>query len=207
MSEPDWLVWARELQAIAQTGLAFTESQYDIDRYRAIERLAAAMMAAGSDLPASRIAELFAGEAGYATPKVDVRGAVIRGDEILLIREASDGRWALPGGWADVNQSPSECVVREIFEESGYEARAVKLAAVWDRRRQGHQPPLPFHIYKLFFLCELVGGTARPSHETTAVAFFRPDALPELSTGRTLARQIHRMFEHRRDPALPTDFD
>ena len=207
MSEPDWLVWARELQAIAQTGLAFTESQYDIDRYRAIERLAAAMMAAGSDLPASRIAELFAADAGYATPKVDVRGAVIRGDEILLIREASDGRWALPGGWADVNQSPSECVVREIVEESGYEARAVKLAAVWDRRRQGHQPPLPFHIYKLFFLCELVGGMARPSHETTAVGFFRPEALPELSTGRTLARQIHRMFEHRRDPALPTDFD
>ena len=207
MSEPDWLVWARELQAIAQTGLAFTDSPYDIDRYRAIERLAVAMMAAGSDLPASRIADLFAGEAGYATPKVDVRGAVIRGDEILLIREASDGRWALPGGWADVNQSPSECVVREIFEESGYEARAVKLAAVWDRRRQGHHPPLPFHIYKLFFLCELVGGAARPSHETTAVGFFRPDALPELSTGRTLARQIHRMFDHRRDPALPTDFD
>src|SRR5262249_28150597 len=77
MSEPAWLTWARELQAIAQTGLAFTESPYDIDRYRAIERLAAAMMAAGSDLPASRIAELFAGEAGYATPKVDVRGAVI----------------------------------------------------------------------------------------------------------------------------------
>jgi ADP-ribose pyrophosphatase YjhB (NUDIX family) len=207
MSEPDWLVWARELQAIAQTGLTFSEIQYDIDRYRAIERVAAAMMAAGSDTEFARIAELFAGQTGYATPKVDVRGAVIRGDEILLIREASDGRWALPGGWADVNQSPAECVVREVLEESGFEVRATTLAAVWDRSRRGHHPPFPFHVYKLFFLCELVGGVARPSHETTAVAFFRPDALPDLSTGRTLASQIHRMFDHHRDPALPTDFE
>ena len=207
MSEPDWLVWARELQAIAQTGLTFTENQYDVDRYRAIERLAATMMAAGSGTDIARIAELFAGQTGYATPKVDVRGAVIRGDEILLIREASDGRWALPGGWADVNQSPAECVVREVLEESGYEVRATKLTAVWDRSRRGHLPPFPFHVYKMFFLCELVGGAARPSHETTAVGFFRPDALPELSTGRTLASQIHLMFEHHRDPALPTDFE
>jgi ADP-ribose pyrophosphatase YjhB (NUDIX family) len=207
MSEPDWLIWARELQAIAQTGLTFTENQYDIDRYRAIERLAATMMAAGSGTAVAQIAELFARQSGYATPKVDVRGAIIRGDEILLIREASDGRWALPGGWADVNQSPAECVEREILDESGYEARATKLAAVWDRSRRGHLPPFPFHVYKLFFLCELVGGAARPSHETTAVRFFRPDALPELSTGRTLASQIHRMFEHHRDRALPTDFD
>jgi ADP-ribose pyrophosphatase YjhB (NUDIX family) len=207
MSEPDWLVWARELQAIAQTGLTFTENQYDIDRYRAIERLAATMMAAGSGTAVAQIAELFARQTGYATPKVDVRGAVIRGDEILLIREASDGRWALPGGWADVNQSPAECVEREVLEESGYLARATKLAAVWDRSRRGHLPPFPFHVYKLFFLCELVGGAARPSHETTAVGFFRPDALPELSAGRTLASQIHRMFEHHRDPALATEFD
>lgn len=207
MNEPDWLVWARELQAIAQTGLTYTENQYDIERYRAVERLAAAMMAAGSDAAVERIVGLFAGQSGYATPKVDVRGAVIRDGEILLIREASDGRWALPGGWADVNQSPAECVEREILEESGYQARAVKLAGVWDRSRHGHHPPLPFYVYKLFFLCDLVGGAARPSHETTEVAFFRPDALPELSTGRTLATQIHRMFEHHRDPALPADFE
>ena len=207
MNEPAWLAWARELQAIAQTGRTFAQSPYDIDRYQAIERLAAAMMATGSDTDATRIAGLFAGQTGYATPKVDVRGAVIRDGEILLIREASDGRWALPGGWADVNQSPAECVVREVLEESGFEVRAAKLAAVWDRSRRGHHPPFPFHVYKLFFLCELVGGAARPSHETTAVGFFRPDALPELSTGRTLASQIHRMFEHHRDPTLPADFE
>ena len=124
-----------------------------------------------------------------------------------MVRELTDGRWALPGGWADVNQTASECVVREIEEESGFTARAVKLAAVWDRRRQGHTPPAPFYVYKLFFLCELTGGAARPSVETSEVAFFAEDELPELSVGRIQAHQLRRMFAHYRQPDLPTEFD
>ena len=205
--DPPWLLWARELQALAQTGLAFSKDTYDLERYQRIRALAAEMYARGSDTPVERIRSLFAQESGYATPKVDVRGAVFRDERILLVQEAADGGWTLPGGWADVNQSPREGVEREIREESGYEARAVKLAAVYDYRRQGHRNPLPSSIYKLFFVCELTGGAARTSFETSAVDFFAPDLLPPLSMGRTNPAQIARMFAHWRDPLLAADFD
>ena len=126
---------------------------------------------------------------------------------ILLVREISDGRWTLPGGWADVNQTARECVEREIQEESGFEARALKLAAVWDYRRQGNVASHPYSIYKLFFICELIGGAASPSLETSAVDFFRLEQLPELSLGRVTPAQIARMYQHRRNPALMTEFD
>jgi len=204
--DPPWLLWARELQALAQTGLAFSKDAYDLERYQRIRALAAEMYARGSDTPIERIRSLFAQDSGYATPKVDVRGAVFRDESILLVQEATDGGWTLPGGWADVNQSPREGVEREIREESGYEARTIKLAGVYDFRRQGNPNPLPNSIYKIFFVCELTGGEARTSFETSAVDFFLPDRLPSLSLGRTNPAQIARMFAHWRDPALPADF-
>ncbi len=205
--EPQWLIWARELQAIAQNGLTFSRDRFDIERYHAVREIASAMMAAGSGGEVPIIADLFAGQSGYATPKVDVRGAVFRDDRILLVRERSDGRWALPGGWADINQSASEAVTREIREEAGFETTVRKLAAVYDRSRHNHSPPFPFHVYKMFFLCDLTGGAARPSDETSEVAFFPMGGLPELSLGRVLPKQIVRMFAHHREPHLPTEFD
>jgi ADP-ribose pyrophosphatase YjhB (NUDIX family) len=205
--EPQWLIWARELQAIAQNGLTFSTDRFDIERYHAVRAIAAAMMAAGSGSDQALITDLFAKQSGYATPKVDVRGAVFRDDRILLVRERSDGRWALPGGWADINQSASEAMIREIGEEAGFAVAVRKLAAVYDRGRHDHDPPFPFHVYKMFFLCDITGGAARPSEETSAVDFFPLDALPELSLGRVLPKQIQRMFEHRARPDLPTDFD
>ncbi|HEY6451938.1 MAG TPA: NUDIX hydrolase N-terminal domain-containing protein [Steroidobacteraceae bacterium] len=207
MDEPTWLLWARELQAIAQTGLTFCHDQYDLQRYQRLREIAAAMFARGSGAEAARVEELFEQDLGYPTPKVDVRGAVFRGERVLMVREISDGGWTLPGGWADVNQSARECVEREVREESGFEVRAFKLAGVYDYARQGGPRMHPYSIYKLFFLCELIGGAARPSMETSAVDFFDLDALPVLSVGRTNARQIDRMFAHRRDPALPAEFD
>ncbi|HJQ58724.1 MAG TPA: NUDIX hydrolase [Vineibacter sp.] len=207
--QPLWLVWARQLQAIAQTGLTFSTVTYDRERYEAIRALAAQIMAEHSDADMRRIEGLFADQAGYATPKVDVRGAVFRNGRILLVREASDnGRWTLPGGWADVNQSPSESVVREVREEAGVEVVVRKLAAVYDRERHPHRPPYPFHIYKLFFVCDIVGGEPRPGPETEAVEFFAPDKVPsDLSVSRVLPQQISRMFDHVASPDLPTDFD
>jgi ADP-ribose pyrophosphatase YjhB (NUDIX family) len=207
MDEPNWLLWARELQAIAQTGLTFSGDRYDIERYQRLRAIAVAMLASGSGAPGERISALFEQDLGYPTPKVDVRGAVFHDERILLVREISDGRWTLPGGWADVNQSAKECVEREIQEESGFQARALKLAAVWDYRRQGHVYSHPYSIYKLFFICELIGGAASPSLETSAVEFFQPDRLPELSLGRVTPAQIERMYAHRRNPELMTDFD
>ncbi len=215
--DPNWLKWAKQLAALAQDGLTYSDNEYEIDRYQQIRRIAAEMMSAGFDpfavaqggaLDAKAFVELFAREQGYATPKVDVRGVVFRDNKILLVKEKIDGGWTLPGGWADPCQSPSEAVAREVFEEAGFEVRVVKLAAVYDRSKHPHLPPMPFHLYKLFFLCEITGGQATESYETTGVAFFAEDAIPEqLSISRTLPFQITRMFEHRRNRALPTDFD
>jgi ADP-ribose pyrophosphatase YjhB (NUDIX family) len=208
--EPVWLVWARELQAIAQTGLSFAANAHDRERYAAIRALAARIMATQSDADFARVEGLFAEQAGYATPKVDVRGAVFdEGPRILVVREIADaGRWTLPGGWADVNQSPSESVIREVREESGLEVRVRKLAAVYDRARHAHLPPHPFHVFKLFFVCERVGGTPRAGLETSEVAFFGETEIPEdLSVGRVLPHQIRRMFAHAKQADLPTDFD
>jgi ADP-ribose pyrophosphatase YjhB (NUDIX family) len=205
--EPKWLAWAREIQAIGQTGLAFTKDDYDRERYERLSALAARMMAEEAGADPAFVERLFAAETGYATPKIDVRGAIFKEGKILLVRERADaGRWTLPGGWADVNRSPSEAVIAEVHEEAGLAVRATKLAALFDRTRHPH-PPLPFHIYKLFFLCEIIGGTPAPGPETEGVDFFGLDALPELSTSRVLAPQIARMFAHHDSPDLPTDFD
>jgi len=143
---------------------------------------------------------------GYATPKVDVRGAAFRDGRILMVRERSDGLWTLPGGWCDVNETPGESVVKEIREESGFEARAVKLAALLDRRKHPH-PSQFHHVYKLYFLCELTGGEAQSSIETDAVGFFAEDDLPPLSVNRITQGQIELMFRHERERELPTTFD
>lgn len=206
--EPNWLKWAKELQAIAQIGLTYSvENPFDIERYERIRELAIEILSAHSTIQRELWVELFQQETGYATPKVDVRGVVFHHDQILMVKEASDGGWTLPGGWADVNESPKESVVREIWEESGYQTQAVKLLAVYDRSKHAHHPPLPFHIYKLFILCELIGGEASVSHETSAVGFFAEDDLPNLSVSRVTADQIHRLFDHYRHPDWPTDFD
>ena len=209
MTEPDWLVWTRELQAIAQTGLAFASSPYDRERYESLRALASRMMAAHTATSAEAIETLFAREHGYATPKIDVRGATFdRLGRILLVREvADDDRWTLPGGWADVNLSTSQSVVKEVAEESGYQVTVHKLAAAWDRTMQEH-PAGVFSCCKLFYLCDLVGGEAKTSVETSEAAWFEEAALPEdLSLGRVLPRQLRRMFHHARNPELPTDFD
>ena len=208
MSIPPWLTWARRLQALSQCGLTYCKDKFDIERYEEIRELAAEMMAAGASLTdAAPIHDLFARQAGYATPKVDVRVAAFQGNRILLVRELGDhGRYTLPGGWADIGEPPAVAAAREAREESGYEVQITKLAALYDRDLHDH-PPDAFHAYKLFFLAELRGGTAQDSHETSGAQFFAEDALPPLSLARVTPAEIAHMFEHLRNPGLPTSFD
>jgi ADP-ribose pyrophosphatase YjhB (NUDIX family) len=208
IKEPQWIGWARRLQAISQTGLAYAQNKFDIERLEEIRAIAAEMIAAanGGGAP-DEMMRLFQEQYGYATPKIDVRGVVIRNGEILLVKERADHRWSLPGGWADVGDTPSQSVEREIREEAGLEARAVKLLAVYDRRMHDNVPWLPFHLYKMFFLCESTVGQPVTGPETEDVGFFAPQAIPELSTGRVSQKQLHRMFEHYEHPDWPTDFD
>jgi ADP-ribose pyrophosphatase YjhB (NUDIX family) len=213
--EPRWLNWTTRLQALAQTGLTFAQNPYDVERYQAVREIAAEMLAAGSGADVSVIRGLLTADAGYATPKTDVRGVVFRDGKILLVREKSDGLWTPPGGWADVGVSPAENVQREVREEAGLETRARKILAVLDRSLHPHTPPFPFHIYKMFILCEVVAPAPAPhagdkggsTQEIDGIDFFAETNLPALSLTRVTEWQIHRMFEHHRQPDLPTDFD
>ncbi|GAB4574418.1 MAG: NUDIX hydrolase [Anaerolineae bacterium] len=207
MTDPQWLVWANRIRAIAAAGRTYTRDPFDRERYEQLQQIAAEILTAHTDTDVDTLYELIDGDFGYPTPKVDVRGVVLREGRILLVREKlDDGRWTLPGGWADIYDSPSESVEREIEEESGFEARAVRLLAVYDRQKWPH-PPHPNYTYILFFLCEITGGQPTTSLETGGVGWFPPDALPELSTGRVLPEQIARLVELARHPEWPTDFD
>ena len=206
-----WLHWAQRLQALSQTGLTFAINDFDRDRYGQIATIAAEMMAAGGMGELDGLQKLFAQQQGYATPKVDVRGVVIHNGKLLLVREKlDDGRWTLPGGWADVGESPALATEREIDEEAGYTARATKLLALYDRHKQGH-PPYIFHAYKVFFRCELVDEVQHlvANVETEETGWFAEDEIDalELSIGRVTLKQLQRFFEFERHPDWPTDFD
>jgi ADP-ribose pyrophosphatase YjhB (NUDIX family) len=206
-NDPAWIEWVKHLTAIAQNGLTYAKDPYDIERYTQLRRIAAEMLARTGAMELEVVLGVLGDQTGYATPKVDMRGVVFRDDRLLLVRERSDGRWSLPGGWADPGESPAENVVREIREESGFVARARKILAIYDRSKHSQKPPFAFHVYKLFMLCELTGGTEQTSNETDAIGFFAEHEIPELSGGRVTAGQIQRMFEHHRNPELPADFD
>jgi ADP-ribose pyrophosphatase YjhB (NUDIX family) len=202
------LEWVRRLQAIAQSGLTYAKDPYDTERYEQIRRIAAEIAADRSGMTADSIDVLFSEETGYATPKLDIRAVVLNEEgAILLVREREDGLWTLPGGWVDVGESPSESVQREVKEETGYEVRAVRLLALWDRDKHPH-PSMPFHVYKVYFRCELSGGSPLASStETDGVGFFSKDALPELSLGRVIPQQIERLIDLAIDSESPAAFD
>lgn len=210
MSEPQWLTWARDVQAIAQSGLTFCQNPYDRERYEQLRVLASSMVAALGQNTPETVLTLFTNEKGYATPKIDVRGAAFNAaGEILMVREAIDqDRWTLPGGWADVNFTTAENTLKEVMEESGYSAEIIKLAALWDRNRQGH-PPDVFSCAKVFYLCRLTGGTPTIDNlETSGIGWFNRDNLPDdLSLTRLLPHQLRRMFDHYDQPDLATDYD
>lgn len=204
----DWFEIAKRLKAISQTGKHFAKDAYERGRHEEIERIAAEIFERHTELEACEALGILQEDAGYATPKVDCRGVVFKDDKVLMVRESCDGGWTLPGGWCDTGQTPSANVAREVWEESGYKVRATKLLAVYDRDNQGHTPSYPFSIYKLFFLCDLIGGEATTSNETSEISWFGEDELPEhLSNGRTLHHELHQFFEHYRNPDLPTRFD
>ncbi len=206
--ENRWLATAKRLQALASTGLHFTDDPFDRERYEEIKALADQMLADIGNVPINRIHDLVSDHAkGYATPKVDVRGAVIRDNKILLVQEKSDGCWALPGGYADVGLSASENIVKEVREEASLTVTATSLFGIKHKAKRAYEPDIR-DFYKLFFLCdERAGAPPAPGTETSDAAFFDPDALPTLSQGRTVARDIAAAFEFRADPAQRAFFD
>jgi ADP-ribose pyrophosphatase YjhB (NUDIX family) len=205
--EFDWLEIATKLKTISQAGKNFAKDDYELKRHQDIEEIAAMVLARHTDMEFNDILEMLQSDCGYPTPKVDSRGAIFKDDKILLVKEIADRGWTLPGGWCDIGMTPSENVEREVWEESGFVVKAKKLLAVYDRDAQGHKPPYPFNIYKIFFLCDIISGSPTPSNETSDVAFFAENDIPELSIPRTLPKQIKKFFQYYRNPNLPTDFD
>ena len=201
MAERTALEISRELASIAQAGTTYSTDPFDRERFQRLHEIASEVMRAAGKAEFEWPIEI-----GYATPKVDVRGVVFRDSEVLLIKEAASGKWTLPGGWADVNLTPAENVERECLEESGYQVKARLITAVLDRDRAGY-PANPHSIYKIFFLCELCGGSPQVSHETSEVAFFPVDALPELDPHRSSALDIAEAWRFFQAPALPARFN
>lgn len=203
--EEQWLSWAQELQALAQTGLFYTKDIYDKERFQRIREISAEMVAGASGLPLERVTDLFCGETGYQTPKIDTRAAIIENGKILLVRE-NNGKWSLPGGWCDAGLSPAENAVKEVREEAGLTARADKLIAVQDRDKH-NLPRYVYSITKIFFLCTATGGAFRPNSETTTSDWFALDALPELAEEKNTEEQIRMCFAATRDAHWQTVFD
>jgi ADP-ribose pyrophosphatase YjhB (NUDIX family) len=203
---PERLDWVRRLQAIAQNGLHYTDSPFERERFEEV-RTIAAELAAAEESPLEQLLATFAAEEGHACPKIDVRAAAFRDGRTLLVRGRDDDRWTLPGGWAEVGESPRTAVEKELREESGFRGRAVKLFAAHTRDVR-HRPRWPFYAWKLYFLCSLEEGDPAPpqASEIVEVGFFARDDLPELSF-RTPEEHLREAFAHADDPSLPTVFD
>ncbi len=204
MTSLQLLAYAQRLQALAQTGLAFTTNAYDRERYEELRAISVRLLAELTDEPVDKIIRVFASEEGYATPKVDVRAVVLReGPEVLLVREkVDDGRWTLPGGWADIGYSAFEMAAKEVQEETGLLVKPVRLLALFDKRKHAH-PPQPWYTYKAFIQCEVQGGAiVQDTQETSGARWFRADAVSsiELSADRTTASQLTTMLRLASDP-------
>lgn len=202
-----WLDVAKKLQAIAQTGLKFTENKYDVERYEIIRELSINILHNYTKEPVKKITDVFAFETGYQTPKLDIRGVVFRNDKILMIKEEIDGKWTLPGGWADIGLSPFEIAEKEVFEEAGLQVKPQRLLGVYHKAKDAEHPQDYYDIYKLFILCTDLGGEIKTGLETTDVGWFGPNEIPELSTPRITSRQIKRMFDFLKNPDMTADCD
>ena len=204
-AENQWLKWAMELQFIAQAGLAYSKNIFDISRFERIRELSAEMMSYKTGFSVEHVKDVFCNETGFQTPKLDTRAAIFKDDKILLVKERVGG-WSLPGGWVDVNESVRSNTVKEVKEESGYDAVPIKLIAVQDRKN--HNLPLyAYGICKIFVLCEITGGDFEANIETVERNFFGLDELPELSTDKNTKEQIEMCFNAHKSKNWETFFD
>lgn len=197
------LDWAVELQALAQAGLYYSRDRFDIERFERIRDIAAEMLSEKSGLPIEHVRELFFGETGYQTPKLDTRAAIFDGAGRILLVHERGGKWSLPGGWVDVNTSVGESAVKEVREEAGLDAVVQRVIAVQDRERH-NAPRYAYKVCKVFVLCTVTGGQFRENSETTESAYFPPDALPELAMEKNTPEQVQMCFDAYSDPNWKT---
>lgn len=201
----DWLKWAMEIQAIAQTGLAYTEGIYDRERYERLREISAEMLSKKTDIPLEKVKDIFCNEKGYQTPKIDTRGVIFKKNKILLTHE-NDGTWSLPGGWCDVLQSVASNTIKEVKEETGLDVKPNRIIAVQDRNKH-NKPIFAYGICKIFVLCDLLGGEFVPNIETTEIGYFSLDNLPSVSEDKSNTEQIRMCFEAYKNENWKVQFD
>lgn len=201
-----WLAWAKELQSIAQAGITYSKDKFDIERFDRIREISAEIISEYTELEVAEVVDLFCNEKGYQTPKIDIRGALFKEDKILLVKEKLDGKWSLPGGWAEPNLSVRENIEKEMLEEAGIVAKAKKIIAVHDKSKHSTKP-YPYGVYKIFVLCEYVSGDFIENIETEEIEYYDLENLPELSVERNNYSQIKMCFEKRKNDKIETEFD
>jgi ADP-ribose pyrophosphatase YjhB (NUDIX family) len=203
---PEWLQWARELHQIGQTGLYYTQNEFDRQRFSRLMAMSAEMIDHQTGLGVEQVQAALSAQPGYVTPKVDVRGAIFKEDQLLMVQEVTDGCWSMPGGWADVNFPPSAMVEREVWEETGLRVKANRLVGIYEANHD-REPIQVFHSYKVVFLCETISGDLTTSFETPNVGFFPLNKIPELSIYRTNMRIIQDAYSRHLDSTIPATFD
>lgn len=207
MQKHSQLELIKRIKALSETGLVYSESAYDLERYAELKEISLLLMASVVDSPLKVLKDLFRPVIDYPTPKVDVRGLVLNNNnELLMARESIDGKWTIPGGWADVGYSPSEVVVKEIEEETGLKSETVRLLAIYDKRCHEH-PPQPYYIYKLIFLCKILEGNLKAGFDMMETAYFSINDLPELSEDRILKSQLLHLYELANNDQMEVYFD
>ena len=201
-----WVKWAMELQSLAQSALYWCKDPYDIERFQRIREISAEIMAAKTGLNLDRVKDLFCNETGYQTPKIDTRAAIIQNEKILLVQE-KNGKWAMPGGWCDIDQSPASNTAKEVKEEAGMEVRVRRMVSVEDQDKHNF-PPNAYKIIKLTYLCDPLGGEFVPNTETIASGWFAENALPEpMANEKCTAEQVRLCFQASRAEQWETKFD
>lgn len=204
--ELKWLEYAKRLQAIAQAGLEYSKDKYDIERFEEIRNISIDIVNHYTDIECEKIKDLFASETGYQTPKIDVRAVVFKNNRILMVKEKIDGLWSLPGGWADIEFSLKENIVKESKEEAGVQVIPKRLIAILDGKNMFSQPS-PYSVYKIFVECDYIKGIFKENIETSEAHFFPLGNLPPLSPTRNNKKQIEMCFNAHKNKYHQSIFD
>lgn len=200
-----WLELAIEVQSLAQSGLAYTNNVYDIERYERLRDISAEMISIKSGIDTNKVKELFCNETGYQTPKIDTRAVIFKDGKILLAHE-NNGTWSLPGGWCDVLESVGSNTIKEVKEETGLDVVTKRIIAVQDRNKH-NKPKYAYGICKIFVLCEIIGGSFVENIETTEIDYFDLETLPNLAEEKNNKEQIEMCFNAYKNENWKVQFD
>ena len=201
-----WLEWAKELQFLSQSALAYCKDKFDIERFQRIREISAEMAAEIGDMRLEEIKATFCSGTGYQTPKLDTRAAVIREGKLLLVQEAN-GLWALPGGWVDYNLTVRQNAKKEVLEEAGMEVEPTRVIALHEHNLR-NTTVFPHNICCVYILCDYISGDFQPNTETVACGFFGPDELPgPLSENKSTRQQIEMCFRAAANENWKVEFD